>query len=200
MIRRLTAIQFERFMASGRTSPALCGCEDQSGAVVGEYVVKLRGAIGESGLLNELFTARLARHFGLASPEPAVIAIDQALVDLVANTQTSQAARIRDSVGLNFGTKALSGVSTWPVDKFIPDAMWQAAVDIFAFDALVQNPDRRFTNPNLFTRGGQFVGLRSRDGVFLPGGSVPVRDAMEAGRSAVPDRPRLLQKTQIETD
>ena len=200
MIRRLTAIQFERFMTSGRTSPGLCGCEDQSGAMVGEYVVKLRGAVGEVGLLNELFTARLAGHFGLASPEPALIAIDQALVDLVANTQPSQAVRIRDSVGLNFGTKALSGVSTWPVDKFIPDAMWQAAVDIFAFDALVQNPDRRFTNPNLFTRGGQFVGLRSRDGVFLRGGSVSVRDAMEAGRSAVPDRPRLLQKTQIETD
>jgi hypothetical protein len=157
MIRRLTAIQFERFMTSGRTSPGLCGCEDQSGAMVGEYVVKLRGAVGEVGLLNELFTARLAGHFGLASPEPALIAIDQALVDLVANTQPSQAVRIRDSVGLNFGTKALSGVSTWPVDKFIPDAMWQAAVDIFAFDALVQNPDRRFTNPNLFTRGDSLL-------------------------------------------
>ena len=157
MIRRLTAIQFERFMTSGRTSPALCGCEDQSGAMVGEYVVKLRGAAGEAGLLNELFAARLARHFGLASPEPAVIAIDQALVDLVANTQPSKAARIRGSVGLNFGTKALSGVSIWPVDKFIPDAMWQAAVDSFAFDALIQNPDRRFTNPNLFTTGDSLL-------------------------------------------
>ena len=57
MIRRLTAIQFERFMTSGRTSPALCGCEDESGVMVGEYVVKLRGAILESGLLNELFAA-----------------------------------------------------------------------------------------------------------------------------------------------
>jgi hypothetical protein len=125
--------------------------------MVGEYVVKLRGAILESGLLNELFAARLARHFGLTSPEPALIAIDQALVDLVANTQPSQAARIRGSVGLNFGTRALSAVSIWPIDKFIPEAMWQAAVDIFAFDALVQNPDRRFGNPNLFTRGDSLL-------------------------------------------
>ena len=153
MIPRLTATQFERFMTSGRTAPALCGCEDQAGTMVGEYVVKLRGSIGESGLLNELFAARLAGHFGLPSPEPAVIAIDQALVDLVANTQPAQAARIRGSVGLNFGTRALSGVSTWPVDKSIPEAMWQAALDIFAFDALVQNPDRRFSNPNIFVRG-----------------------------------------------
>src|SRR5580700_4235255 len=33
--------------------------------------------------------------------------------------------------------------------------MWQAAVNIFAFDALVQNPDRRFSNQNLFTRGDE---------------------------------------------
>jgi len=78
-------------------------------------------------------------------------------LDLVANTQPSQAARIRGSVGLNFGTRALSDVSTWPVDKFIPDAMWQEAVDIFAFDALIQNPDRRFSNPNLFTRGDSLL-------------------------------------------
>jgi hypothetical protein len=153
VIRRLTAIQFERFMTSGRTSPALCGCEDQAGMMVGEYVVKLRGAIGESGLVNELFAARLARHFGLAAPELALVSIEPALAELVATTQPAQADRIRGSVGLNFGTKALSGVSTWPVDKFIPEAMWQAAVDVFAFDALVQNPDRRYANPNLFARG-----------------------------------------------
>jgi hypothetical protein len=121
--------------------------------MVGEYVVKLRGAIGESGLVNELFAARLARHFGLAAPELALVSIEPALAELVATTQPAQADRIRGSVGLNFGTKALSGVSTWPVDKFIPEAMWQAAVDVFAFDALVQNPDRRYANPNLFARG-----------------------------------------------
>ncbi len=157
MLPRLTAVQFERFMASGRTSPALCGCEDQSGAYAGEYVVKLRGAVGPSGLLNELLAARLAGHFGIASPEPALIAIDPALVELVAASQPAQEARIRGSAGLNFGTRALSGVSTWPVDKTIPDAMWQAALDVFAFDALIQNPDRRYNNPNLFTRGDSLL-------------------------------------------
>jgi len=144
-------------MTSGRTSPALCGCEDQAGTIVGDYVVKLRGSIRESGLLNELFAARLAGRFGLVSPEPALIAIDQALANLVASTQPLEAARLRNSVGLNFGTRALNGVSIWPVDKFIPETMWQAAVDIFAFDALIQNPDRRFSNPNLFTKGDNLL-------------------------------------------
>ena len=157
MITRLKAIQFERFMTSGRTSPAMFGCDDQVGTMVGEYVVKLRGAIGESGSLNELLAAMLAGHFGLAMPEPALIAIDPPLAELVARAQASKATLIRGSVGLNMGTKALSGVSTWPVDKFIPDAMWQSAVNIFAFDALVQNPDRRFDNPNLFARGDSLL-------------------------------------------
>lgn len=124
---------------------------------MGEYVVKLCGAIGEAGLLNEIFAAALARHFGMAAPGPAVITIEPALVELIINTQASQAALLRGSIGLNFGTKALSGVSIWPVEKSLPDAMWQAAVDIFAFDALIQNPDRRFNNPNLFTQGDNLL-------------------------------------------
>ncbi len=47
----------------------------------------------------------------------------------------------------------VTGFATWPVDHSIPAAMWQTAVDIFAFDALIQNPDRRYSNPNLFTKG-----------------------------------------------
>jgi len=157
VITRVTASQFERFMTSGRTSPAIFGCEDRATTTVGEYVVKLRGAIGAPGLLNELFVAMLAGHFGLAMPEPALVSIDPTLAELIASAQPSQATLIRGSVGLNFGTKALSGVSIWPVDKYIPEAMWQEAVDIFAFDALVQNPDRRFNNPNLFTRGDSLL-------------------------------------------
>lgn len=157
MLPRLTAVQFQKFMTSGRTSPALCGCENQAGALVGEYVVKLRGTVGAPGLLNELFAARLADHFGLASPEPALITIETSLVELIATTQPARAAHIRSSVGLNFGSKALSGVSIWPVDKSVPEAMWQSAVNIFAFDALIQNPDRRFSNPNLFTKGDSLL-------------------------------------------
>jgi hypothetical protein len=53
MIRKLVAIQFVRFMTAGRTFPALLGCEDESGTTVGEYVVKLRGTVGEPGLMKD---------------------------------------------------------------------------------------------------------------------------------------------------
>jgi len=60
------------------------------------------------------------------------------------------------SVGLNFGSSLLNDVMIWPIDKPIPEAMWTTAVSIYAFDALIQNPDRKFSpNPNLFTRADQ---------------------------------------------
>ncbi len=35
--------------------------------------------------------------------------------------------------------------------------MWQTAVEIFAFDALVQNPDRRYGNSNLMVNGDNLL-------------------------------------------
>jgi len=89
MVPVLWATQFQRFMTSGRTEPAILGCEDQSDRWVGDYVVKLRGAIetGESGLLRELVAANLAAYFGIASPEPAVINIERTLAELIAHNR-----------------------------------------------------------------------------------------------------------------
>jgi RNAse (barnase) inhibitor barstar len=44
-------------------------------------------------------------------------------------------------------------MTTWLVGRMIPEAMFRDATNIFAFDALIQNPDRRVANPNLFTQG-----------------------------------------------
>lgn len=63
------------------------------------------------------------------------------------------AASLQASLGLNFGSKVLYPASIWPVNRSIPEAMWRDAVNIFAFDALIQNPDRRPENPNLLTQG-----------------------------------------------
>jgi hypothetical protein len=159
MIPRLTATQFHRFMSSGRTSPALCGCEENVGNRVADYVVKLRGGLDrrELGLVCELIGSLLATHFGIAAPEPALVMIDGDFAELVARAELHGADRMRNSIGLNFGSRQLSGVTEWPVDKRVPEAMWQAAVNIFAFDALIQNPDRRYSNQNLLTRGNDII-------------------------------------------
>jgi hypothetical protein len=157
MVPRITAAQFHRFMSSGRTTPVLCGCEDDLRNRVDDYVVKLRGGLDrrERGLVCELISSGLALHFGIAVPEPALVLIEADFAELVAAAEPQHADRFRNSIGLNFGSRLLFDVTGWPVDKWIPDAMWQAAVNIFAFDALIQNPDRRYSNQNLFTRGNE---------------------------------------------
>jgi hypothetical protein len=158
MIPSFQATVFHRFMTTGRTSPALCGCEDAAGESVGDYVVKIRGGMerGATALASELVASRLAAYFGIPVPAPSLVTIEKEFADLVAATHPSHAKRMRASVGLNFGSCQLNDVTTWPVDRTVPDAMWATAVSTFAFDALIQNPDRRFSpNPNLFSRGDQ---------------------------------------------
>jgi len=140
-------------MTSGRTSPALLSCEDESASAAGEWVVKLRASIQQAGLLKELVGNRLASYFCLPTPEPALITIEPELARLIANSHSSKAALINGSVGLNFGTKVMTGFGTWLVDRPIPGAIRQTATEIFAFDALIQNPDRRFDNSNVLVNG-----------------------------------------------
>ena len=162
MIPRLTAVRFDRFMGSGRTSPVLCACEDSLGNPVGDLVLKLRGGMedGITGSLCELLASRLASYFGMAVPAPAIVTIEEEFAKLVASldstgTDSTKINRMRNSVGPNFGSRLIAGVNTWPVDKSIPEAMVQAATEVFAFDSLVQDPDRRYNNPNLLTRGDE---------------------------------------------
>jgi hypothetical protein len=156
MTQTVNATIFHRFMTSGRTSPALCGCEDMAGRPAGDFVVKLGGGSerGVTALVCEFVASRLASHFGVPAPEAALVGIYPEFAELVAAAQPAYSQRMRRSVGLNFGSRQLNDVMTWPVDKAIPAVMWPTAVSIFAFDALIQNPDRRFSpNPNLFSRG-----------------------------------------------
>lgn len=146
MLTRLAATQFIRVMTSGRTAPLLCGCVSRNGNYAGEFVVKFLSA---RGALLEFVGSRLARHFGILVPEPAAVEVSQEFARLV-----SERLKPREiDPGLKFGSKVVNPMVTWLVDRTIPEAMVRDATNIFAFDALIQNPDRRVNNPNLFTQG-----------------------------------------------
>jgi hypothetical protein len=135
----------------------MCGCVDQNGQAVGEYVVKLLGNRSDSvpGALFEFVGSRLATHFGILVPQPASVEIDSTFAEAIIEAFPPLSTPVRDSVGLNFGSRLVNPMSTWLVGRAIPEAMWRDATNIFAFDALIQNPDRRPDNPNLFTRGDE---------------------------------------------
>jgi hypothetical protein len=157
VLQNVEAAVFHHFMRSGRTSPALFGCVHRDRDEEADYVVKLKGGLdmGTGGLVFEAVAAELADYFGISHPEPAIVQINTELANLIATLEPERANLIRKSVGMNFATKQLKNLIVWPVDRSPSAGQSQAASEIFAFDALIQNPDRKFSNPNLGTVGDQ---------------------------------------------
>lgn len=145
-------------MTSGRTKPAVFLCEDLDGNSAGEFVVKLRGGIdsGVVGLTCELLSSLLAEKLGIRTPNPAIVEIDPAIGALLGARDSEMARIIRNSGGLNFGSEVLvGGYSVWPIDKSVPASLKLPAGEIFSFDALIQNPDRKVKNPNFLWKGDE---------------------------------------------
>ncbi len=149
MIPRVQAVTFLRPMGSGRTKPCLMVCETDE-ADQEEVVVKLRAGIetNEMGSTSELVASLLANDLGLRVPSPRLVEIEPGFHQAV--LQPDFARRIEESVGLNFGSEKLGpGFTTWPKSKAVPLLLRQLTAEIFVFDAIVQNPDRRKGNPNV---------------------------------------------------
>jgi hypothetical protein len=147
MIPRVRAVTFLRPMASGRTKPCLMVCEDEEGNQE-EVVVKLRAGIEtrEMGSTSEVIASLLAADLDLPTPEPRLVEIEAGFEGAVPDPAVAK--RVQNSVGWNFGSQRLpSGVTTWPKGKSIPLLLRQKAVEVFAFDTIIQNPDRRKGNP-----------------------------------------------------
>ena len=100
----------------------------------------------------------LAKDLGLPVPECFVVRTDTDFIASIASSAPEVAATLRASVPLGFGSAKLPpGFSAWMPERRIPKAMRASAAEIFAFDLLVQNSDRRPENPNLQSRGDQFA-------------------------------------------
>jgi hypothetical protein len=133
-------------------------CKDEIGNDC-EVVVKWREGLEstETGLICELMAALLAADLDLPVPKPFLVEVDSGLINGIGNNEVRTLAE--KSAGLNFGSEKLrAGSGTWPKEKPIPVLLRPLAAETFAFDVLIDNPDRRQENPNL---------LWSNDEMFL---------------------------------
>jgi hypothetical protein len=133
-------------------------CEDAEGNAIGEFVIKLRSSVrsGPPGLAFEFIAAHLAELLGIPIPESALVQIDSALGDSLPEGSAATATRLKNSAGLNFGLRYMTpGFNTWPVEESVPDALRQAALEIVAFDALIDNSDRNTAKPNVLWKGAE---------------------------------------------
>lgn len=150
----LTAI---KEMGSGRNKPVLAQCEVEGDrqTLIKDFVIKLRESREMTPLAfaKEIIAALLAQHFGIRMPEPALVEIPIEVSEGVINKVLK--TRIAASVGLNFGTIY---IDQSPIFRSVVDKTVQEAINIFTFDMLIQNLDRKAKNPNLLeTSAGLFI-------------------------------------------
>jgi len=156
LVPRIRAQTFIGKMSHGRTQPGLYSChigEDQ----YQEYVVKYHSQLGSS-IVCEFIAAQLGHYLGLPIPPTAIVEINAELIDIIPHLSNLLA---KDS-GPHFGSEHKGGGYTVLPDAFsIPQDLIPSAIDIFAFDMLIQNPDRSYKpgqgKPNLLYNGSEFV-------------------------------------------
>jgi hypothetical protein len=163
-VLQLTATQFIMTMSTGRNRPPLLGCEDAAGQKF-EVVVKFRGReMTDKAQSAELIAAQLADDLGLQAPQAAVVDVRSGFEAII--PEKGFAAIVKNSPGSNFGSVHLgAGFTTWLPGRAPFGAQRDQAVDIFAFDTLIQNPDRRAANPNLWARSNR-LGVYDHEQAF----------------------------------
>ena len=147
-IEIIEAEQFFSFTQNGYSRPARLGCSRADGSKVDVYV-KFRGGVEarEFGLVSELLCSLLAHELGLNVPTPFIVNLSDEFHEGVPKVAKDLVGR---SLGLNFASEsAPAGYSLVPSEPRVPLALRPSAADVFAFDVIVQNCDRKADNPNL---------------------------------------------------
>jgi hypothetical protein len=155
MFKTVTASRFNKRMGNGRTKPCLVECEDTNGDSF-ELVVKCSAGCmqNEENLVLEAIAAMLAADLGLPVPEPFLVEIDAEFIALIPDDQTEIRKNFQDSCKYAFGSRFLpQGFAVWPTGEQVPEHLTNEAAEIFVFDAIIVNSDRRPENPNCLWSG-----------------------------------------------
>ena len=158
MLDALTATRFDRRMTRGRTGPFLLEGETLAGDKV-EVVAKFTSAqLPVEGLVREAFCALLAADLGLPVPPCYCMTVPPDFVVAVSSTHQAEGTALAQAIPVGFGSAKLPpGFAVWMPERRLTKAMRQTAAEIYAFDLLIQNPDRCPENPNLQSKGDVFA-------------------------------------------
>lgn len=145
MLTEVTAVRYVTPLREGGSLPGLVEAVDDQGTYAA-YVMKFTGAgQGRKTLVAEVICGQLARGLGLRVPSLAQIWLDPVL-GLGEPDQQVQAL-LKSSAGLNLGMEYLSGALGF--DSLGHDVDPAEAGRVVWFDALVNNVDRSWRNPNM---------------------------------------------------
>ena len=162
MVAHHTVTRFLQKISSGRNGACIVYCENDEGDET-EFVIKLTSSeCGVQGLVCELIASQLALDLDLRTPAPALLEVTSDFASVVPDPIV--AAAMSKSIGWNFGTVKLPGEQGAPpsfisvsADLPLPPEWRQPAGEIFAFDGITENPDRRRSNPNCLRGRNELV-------------------------------------------
>ena len=141
MLEHVTVTRYVTPLREGGSLPALVEADN-----LGTYVMKFRGAgQGPLALVAEIIAGELARRLGLRTPELVLAELDPRIPGSEPDPEIQDL--LRASEGLNLGVDFLP--SSVGFDPLGWTAERDFASQVLWFDALVQNVDRSWRNPNL---------------------------------------------------
>ncbi|MET9732452.1 HipA family kinase [Streptomyces sp. NPDC006458] len=147
MLKEVIATRFITPLREGGSLPGLVEADDS-----GTYVLKFSGAgQGRKTLVAEVVVGELARRLGFRMPRLVTVEVDP-LLGLGEPEQQVQDL-LRSSCGTNLGMDFLSGALGFDPLAFTVDP--REAGRIVWFDALVNNVDRSWRNPNMLMWQGE---------------------------------------------
>ncbi|MFC9430718.1 HipA family kinase [Streptomyces sp. NPDC056987] len=146
MLNEVTATRYVTPLREGGSLPGLVEADD-----LGTYVMKFTGAgQGRKTLVAEVICGQLARRLGLRIPELVQMELDP-VIGLSEPDQEVQEL-LKASGGLNLGMDYLPGSIGF--DPLAYEVSSEEAGRVVWFDALINNVDRSWRNPNLLVWHG----------------------------------------------
>ena len=135
---------------SGTTLPmAIWGVDTDTGER-GQYVVKYKNQnrMTASASTFEFLGAWMAKEVGIHAAEPVAINISEDFVSTLTGRDGFKAAS--QSIGLNFGSKYVAGVTQIPPTGFtLTNEQIEQAKQLYVLDLFMQNIDRGHQKPNV---------------------------------------------------
>ena len=156
MLKRVTADEILRQATSGRTKPVLMLCEADTEEAIEVFCKISAGCFeGVTSLAREVVAAFLATDLKLPVPTPYLVEIPSALASVVADPDIRE--RLKTSSPVGFGsTKVGSQFSVWTSGHRVTDTMLLSALGALVFDAVIDNFDRKPSNPNCLVAQDHF--------------------------------------------
>ncbi|MET7287242.1 HipA family kinase [Streptomyces sp. NPDC005573] len=147
MLREVAATRYITPLREGGSLPGLVEGDD-----LGTYVLKFTGAgQGRKTLVAEVVCGELARRLGFRMPRLVTLRLDSVLG--LGEPEQQVQELLRSSGGLNLGMDFLSGALGY--DPLAFEVSPEEAGRIVWFDALINNVDRSWRNPNLLVHRGE---------------------------------------------